>query len=139
MRTIAFSENYELLLSHEDIWLKFLKAGKAPMRIARFIGGCNSAVISSDEKYIIVAGFGLLVIDLELIQSIEPDKSKKPIRIYFRDSKTKFWISKVWQDRYNENVFGFISNLRPYYFTLKANNLVQLDIAKSKSWAEIIA
>ncbi|NOY50766.1 MAG: hypothetical protein GXO88_09430 [Chlorobi bacterium] len=127
MKIAARSDNYQVLVNDEVVLLKQNFSGSRPIKIGKFIGASNCGLISSDEKYAFVGGYGLMVINIDnLLNNIEGNP-KKSIRIYFRDENKKFWINKIWQDESgDEQTFCFASNLKQYCFNVNEASLYEI-------------
>ncbi len=134
MKIAAQSDNYQIMVNNEIVLLKENVSGSRPIKIGKFIGASNCGLISNDEKYAFVGGYGLLVINIDnLLNNIEGNP-KKSIMVYFRDKNKRFWINKIWQDKSrDEQTFCFASNLKQYCFNVNQSSLYEIGSQASQT------
>ncbi len=138
MKTLTKSENFQIFSSNEDMWVGFNNSDKGLLKIAKFIGSPNAAIISSDEKYAIIAGYGLMVVDMDGFINNINGLREKSIKIYFRENERNFWINNVWQDQtLGNSTFCFQAQLKQYCFDVKKETLLEfgsanIEIVKKK-------
>lgn len=126
MKTLTKSENIKVLSDNEDLWVRFNNSDEGLFKIGKFIGRPNDAVICSDEKYAIIAGYGLMVVDLDGFINNINGLQKKSVKIYFRENGRNFWINKVWQDQtFESTTFCFQAQLKQYCFDVKKETLLE--------------
>lgn len=125
MKILAKSKNYQIISKDEDLWLRLNDSVSDPLRIGKFIGSPNDSLISNDEKYALIAGYGLMVVDLDGFFNNSNGLRKKFVNTYFRNSGQKFWINKVWQDMgFGNTTFCFHAQLKQYCINLKNETLI---------------
>ncbi len=138
MKTLTKSENFQILSNNEDLWVEFNNSDKGLFKIGKFIGCPNDAIISSNEEYAIIAGYGLMVVDLDGFINNINGLRKESVKIYFRENERNFWINNVWQDQtLGNSTFCFQAQLKQYCFDVKKETLLEfgsanIEIVKKK-------
>lgn len=91
IKYLAESANYKVISEYETVKLYFKNVKKDPIIIGDFYGDPTSAIISVDEKYIVMAGYGIIIYKLQ-----------EPFSEYFYNVATEQYIEhyrekeKVW-------------------------------------------
>lgn len=61
MRYLAESELYKIVSEYETVTLHFKKENRPPVSIAWIYGDPTCALISADQKYVVIAGAGISI------------------------------------------------------------------------------
>jgi hypothetical protein len=98
-RYLAESENYKVTSEYEIVTLHFKnRLFKKPLYVGDFYGDPDCAIISRDEKYLVMAGCGLIIYRLQ--EPFEEYGSSKPTEQYFeffRDPPSHWWTNGLHQ------------------------------------------
>ena len=127
IRFLAESDNYKVYSEHESVYL-IDKNKSSPEDPGMFItchsGDPNCAIILPSEKYIIVAGCGLSIYDVE-----------KKEEIYILAEKDNIsWVEGLYQSMLDDqnNEFRFVTEnsddkLRVFRYHIKTHQIEQID------------
>ncbi len=63
-RNLAESKNYKVISEFEMVSLIFKAKDREPVYIGDFYGNPDSAIISNDERFVAIAGCGLIIYNL---------------------------------------------------------------------------
>jgi hypothetical protein len=96
MILLAESENYQVFYDYESVDLISKATGKT-ITIGDFYGEPNVAIISPDEKFVAMAGCGLIVYFIkEPFRHYEYDKlDLTQWNEWFRNTGNELWISSI--------------------------------------------
>src|SRR4051812_9614507 len=99
IRYLAESENYKVTSEYEYATLHFKnKILKKPVYIGDFYGDADCAIISRDEKYLVVAGCGLIIYRLkEPFTEYGDTGSSTQYSEFFREPTNHWWINGLHQ------------------------------------------
>ena len=94
-RTLAQSEHYEICYEYEIVYLKFIGKNRK-IQIGDFYGDPEVALISSDERYCVIGGCGLIIYYLKE-PFIEFSYNEIPTqwKTIFRENNNIWWISEI--------------------------------------------
>ncbi len=109
-RVLAESENYIVTSEYEMVSLLFKTKDRAPIYIGDFYGDPDSAIISSDEKYVAMAGCGLIIYKLqEPFDDYAVNESTNQYFIFNNSEPNIWWTSSLHQsvDDVNPKFFRF--------------------------------
>lgn len=99
IKYLAESENYKVTSEYESVSLHFKKRlMKKPLFIGDFFGDPECAMISRDEKYVVMAGCGLIIYKLQ--EPFAPyGENDIPGQFFefFRDPSNNWWINGLHQ------------------------------------------
>jgi len=111
-----------------------------PIKIAEFIGAPSCALISRDEKFAMIGGYGLMLINLDdFLYNTNQNKKQKAISIHLRNKNQKFWIDSMWQDtKSNKDIVHFQSQLTEHCFNFKTKQLMKLNKNSKTKLRELI-
>ncbi len=105
IRHLAESDNYKVTSEYEYATLHFKNyLLKKSVHIGDFYGDPDCAIISSNEKYLVIAGCGLIIYKLE-----EPfidyctDKDVNQYSVFFTDPQNTWWVEKLHQTDTDSN------------------------------------
>jgi hypothetical protein len=113
---LAESTNYKVTAEDETVTLWFKDESRPPVDIGDFYGNPDCAIISADEKYVAMGGYGLIIYKLqEPFDSYNYKQSNQYTEI-FRDVNDNRPISCLYQDWLDD------LNLGPQYFRFIASN-----------------
>jgi hypothetical protein len=116
IRYLAESENYKVTSEYEYATLHFKsKPLKESIDIGDFYGDPNCAIISRDERYVVVGGCGLIIYRLEEpFAEYGDDKNTNQYFEFFREPPNDWWINGLHQTN--------IDSDRKYFRFIAANN-----------------
>jgi hypothetical protein len=126
IRYLAESENYKVTSEHESVTLHFKKKLlKTSVYIGHFYGDPDCAIISRDEKYLVVAGCGLVVYRLiEPFNEVGIEKSSPQYSEFFNDPPNIWWINGLHQTDVDSDwkYFRFVAANNEGEFIYKMNS-----------------
>ena len=98
-RFLAESINYKVTSEYESATLHFKNNNfKKPVYIGHFYGDPECAIISRDEKYLVVAGCGLIIYRLvEPFNEVSVDKSSAQYSEFFSETNNIWWVNGLHQ------------------------------------------
>lgn len=101
-RLLAQSEHFKIVSDYEYVDLVFNKPSLFRSRdniyIGDFYGDPTCALISRDEKYLVVGGNGLIIYYLrEPYSSYHPDAATDQYKELFREPDQTWWIETLYQ------------------------------------------
>jgi hypothetical protein len=124
MKILARNENYIVFSRDEDLWIAKTNSVDNKQSIGRFVGGPNCALISEDDRYLVVAGYGILLVDINKV--FDNYNNETLGKLYFRRGNRRYWISKIWENEScGDFTFYFDSQLMQYCFYFKNNVLFE--------------
>jgi hypothetical protein len=99
VRYLAESENYRVTSEYEYVTLNFKNdALNKSICIGDFYGDPTCAIISRDEKYVAMAGCGIIIYKLiEPFENFEYDKTTSQYSELFRTNNNYWWIDGLHQ------------------------------------------
>ena len=106
-RLLAQSEKFKILSEFETVELvisypNILKQNRA-VYMGDFYGDPTCALISRDEKYLVVGGNGLLIYTLSEPFPSALKTDNKHFKELFRDPKNTWWIDTVYQSTLDQD------------------------------------
>lgn len=97
-RYLAESENYKVTSDDENVTLHFKKGVFKKSYIGHFYGDPESAIISKDEKYLVISGNGLVIYKLEPpFEEYGTNENTKQYFEFFRDPDNIWWTNGLHQ------------------------------------------
>ena len=125
IRYLAESENYKVTSEYEYATLHFKNKvfGKS-LYIGDFYGDPDCAIISRDEKYLVVAGCGLIIYRLkEPFTEYSGSENSTQYSEFFREPENIWWISELHQtdSDIDWKYFRFVSTHNDVEFIYKMN------------------
>jgi hypothetical protein len=98
-RHLAESENYKVTSEYESVTLHFKnKLFNKTLYIGDFYGDPDCAIISRDEKYVVMAGCGLIIYKLqEPFDEYGSDDSSGQYFEFYRDPPNNWWTNGLHQ------------------------------------------
>lgn len=99
IRYLAESINYKVTSEYESVTLHFKSNNlKKSIYIGHFYGDPDCAIISRDEKYLVVAGCGLIIYKLiEPFNEVGVAKSSPQYSEFFNDANNIWWVNGLHQ------------------------------------------
>lgn len=132
-RVLAESENYKIISEYEVVSLHFKTKERDPVFIGDFYGDPDSALISKDEKYIAMAGCGLIVYKIqEPFFEYNGEENDNQYFIFNNSDPNMWWTSNVYQslDDIDLKFFRFANEedsiAVPYKFDVSTNTASKL-------------
>jgi hypothetical protein len=129
-RELAESENYKIISEYEMVSLHFKTKDRNPIYIGDFYGDPDSAIISSDEKYVAMAGCGLIVYRLqEPFNEYAGDENTNQYFVFNNTEPNIWWTSDVHQSAEDKDpkFFRFANEENlievPYKFDISTNTV----------------
>ena len=140
MKTLVVSKQYQILAKDEELWIVVTNMQLKPMKIAKFIGTPTCAIISQDEKFAIIGGYGLMLINLnDFLYNSEHGKKQEAISIHLRSKSQRYWIDNIWLDKKSEeNIIHFQSQLVEHAFNFKNKQLINIDTTQNTNSKELV-
>lgn len=125
IRYLAESENYKVTSEYEYATLHFKNKliGKS-VYIGDFYGDPDCALISRDEKYLVVAGCGLIIYKLQKPFREYGDKeNSNQYSEFFREPENNWWINGLHQTGVDSDwkYFRFVAANKDGEFIYKMN------------------
>ncbi|MBL7934529.1 MAG: hypothetical protein JNM51_01820 [Bacteroidia bacterium] len=96
-RDLAESENYKVTSEYEMVSLHFKAKDRDPIYIGDFYGDPDSAIISSDENYVAMAGCGLIIYKLQEPFDEYLDENTNQYFVFNNTEPNIWWTSNVHQ------------------------------------------
>lgn len=133
-RLLAESEKYKVISEYEMVSLHFKTNNRAPIYIGDFYGDPDSAIISVNEKFVAMAGCGLIVYRLqEPFDEYGGDENTNQYFVFKNSDPDIWWVEGIHQNSadMNQNIFRFTKPEEPnpglYRFdiTTKTPDLIQ--------------
>jgi len=140
MKTLVISKQYQILVQDEELWIVVTNMQLKPIRIAKFIGTPSCALISRDEKFAIIGGYGLMLINLnDFLYNTDQSIKQKAISIHLRNKKQNFWIDSIRQDKKsNKDVIYFQSQLVEHAYNFKSDYLINCATTQKTNSKELV-
>jgi hypothetical protein len=125
IRHLAESENYKVTSEYEYATLHFKnKLIEKSVYIGNFYGDPDCAIISRDEKYLVVAGCGLIIYRL-ITPFSEYEDSKKSTQFseFFGEPENLWWVNGLHQTEIDSDPkwFRFVAANNDGEFIYKMN------------------
>jgi len=98
-RHLAESLNYKVTCEYETVLLHFKNtSGSEPVCIGDFYGDPDCAIISKDEKYVVIAGCGIIIYRLQepFEEYATNDRTKQHFE-FFREPDKIWWVDNLHQ------------------------------------------
>lgn len=113
IRYLAESEHFKVTAEYETVYLQFkMHPGRRRIIIGDFYGDPQCAIISCDEKYVAIAGAGLIIYRLqEPFDSYQYETSSRQYAEFFRFEPKLWWLNGLHQDDIDQDCkyFRFIA------------------------------
>ena len=124
-RFLAESINYKVTSEYESVTLHFKSNNlKKSAYIGDFYGDPDCAIISWDEKYLVVAGCGLIIYRLvEPFNEVGVAKNSPQYSEFFNDVEDIWWINGLHQNDIDGDLkyFRFVAANKDGEFIYKLN------------------
>jgi hypothetical protein len=125
IRYLAESENYKVTSEYEYATLHFKnKLFGGSVYIGDFYGDPDCAIISRDEKYLVVAGCGLIIYRLkEPFMEYVGNENSNQYSEFFREPENDWWINGLHQTDVDGDwkYFRFVASNKEGEFIYKMN------------------
>lgn len=92
------SDHYKVVSEYETVYLYFKNREQEPIIIGDFYGDPECALISFDEKYVVMAGCGIIIYKLQ--EPFEAYKYDQPLNQYAEIGRHKpdiLWVDALYQ------------------------------------------
>ena len=115
-KCLAESEHYKVESEHETVRLRFKDHPNLAVTIGDFYGDPTCAMISANEKYVVMGGCGLIVYYLKPpFESYCYGRTNNQYKEFFREANNIWWIEAIYQSDIDNvdndwSVFKFVVN-----------------------------
>jgi len=107
-KILAESKNYKIVSEYEYITLHFKNAFNTTVYVGDFYGDPDCAIISKDEKYIVIGGCGLIIYFLKKpFVAFGSFSNENQYSEFFRETSDCWWISELAQNPNELSYFQF--------------------------------
>jgi len=124
-RYLAESINYKVTSEYESVTLYLKNHIKKPVYIGHFYGDPDCAIISRDEKYLVVAGCGLII--YRLVEPFNQNDNTENLTQYsefFQEPENIWWVNRLHQTDIDSDwkYFRFVAANKDGEFIYKMNS-----------------